>query len=386
MQSRSAKQLVALGFVAGLAACSLNTRSAPPTAMAAAGVTVPPDRVQIDAYEASRRFALTIEQTVAVILDSSDDPATRRRAMLWRMNGVTAAQDAAIRFEPFVSVLDLYALSEQQRRFFTDGGGKNDFGELQPLVVSRVTETHAALREYLTRLLPAPRADSIASELDAWAERHPIENELFGRPTVTSVAARLIRTDETSLFAAVGDMQSRVRSLDGRVAFLQNSIAKQVGWQAEYLAEEALGSHRIDSLLGATTKLAGAVDRISLVAEGTPGLVRGERTAVMADVSNERRAVLAGVREERVAVLAALDQQRQLVFQEVDRQRAATLKESEQLGTHLMDESSQRLDQLLDHLVWRLALLIVFPLAAGALILAIVIFAVFWPRTRVVVR
>jgi hypothetical protein len=75
-----------------------------------------------------------------------------------------------------------------------------------------------------------------------------------------------------------------------------------------------------------------------------------------------------------------------LVFQEVDRQRAATLKESEQLGTHLMDESSQRLDQLLDHLVWRLALLIVFPLAAGALILAIVIFAVFWPRTRVVVR
>jgi len=379
-------QLVAGGLVAGLAACSLNTRNAPPTTMAAAGVTVPADRVQIDAFEASRRFVLTIEQTVQVILDSSDDPAARRRAMLWRINGVTAAQDAAIRFEPFVSVLDLYALSEQQRRFFTDGAGRNHFGQLQPLVVSRVTETHSALREYLTRLVPEARADSIASELDAWADRHPIEDELFGRPTVTSVAARVIRTDETSLFSAVGDMQSRLRSLDGRVAILQNSIAKQVGWQAEYLAGEAFGSNRVDSLLGATTKLAGAVDRISLVAEGTPGLVRGERAAVMAGVSAERQAVLAGVKEERVAVLAALDQQRELVFQELNRQRAATMNESEQLATRLMDRSSQRLDGLVDHLVWRLALLIVFPLAAGAMILAIVVFAVFWPRTRVVVR
>ena len=51
-----------------------------------------------------------------------------------------------------------------------------------------------------------------------------------------------------------------------------------------------------------------------------------------------------------------------------------------------MDRSSQRLDGLVDHLVWRIALLIVLPLAVGIVILAIAIFAVFWPRTRVVVR
>jgi len=386
MQGSSSRQLVLVGFVVGLAACSLNTRSAPPTAMAAAGVTLPPDRVQIDAFEASRRFALTIEQTTQVILDSSDDPNVRRRAMLWRMNGVAAAQDAAFRFDPFVSMLDLYALSEQQRRFFTDGGGKAHFGDLQPLVVARVTETHSALREYFTRALPAARADSMAAELDAWAERHPIEDELFGRATVTSVAARVIRTDETSLFSAVGDVQSRLRSLDGRVAVLQQSLAKQISWQAEYLAAQALSASRVDSLLGATTKLAGAVDRISLVAEGAPDLVHGERTAVMAGISAERKAVLAGVSEERMAVLAALDQQRDLVFQELSRQRAATMKESEALVTRLMDRSSERLDRLVDHLVGRIALLIVLPLAVGIVILAIAIFAVFWPRTRVVVR
>jgi hypothetical protein len=386
MQGRFGAQLVVVLIAAGLGACSLNTRSAPPTAMATAGVSLPPDRVQVDAFEASRRFSFTIEQTVQIILDSTDDPATRRRAMLWRMNGVNAAQDAAFRFDPFVSVLDLYALSEQQRRFFTDGAGRGHFGSLQPFVVARVNETHAALREYLDRALPAARADSIARELDAWADRHPIEDELFGRATVTSVAARVIKTDETSLFAAVGDVQSRLRSLDGRVAVLQQSIAKQVGWQAEYLAGEAFGSSKVDSLLGATTKLVGAVDRISLVAEGAPGLVRGERAAVMARVSEERKAVLAGVKEERIAVLAALDQQRELVFQELNRQRAAIMKESEQLGTRLMDRSFQRLDGLVDHLVWRIALLIVLPLAVGVVILAIAIFAVFWPRTRVVVR
>ena len=386
MHGSSWRQLVFVGLVAGLAACSLNTRSAPPSAMAAAGVALPPDRVQIDAFEASRRFALTIEQTAQVILDSSDDPMARRRAMLWRMNGVNAAQDAAFRFDPFVSMLDLYALSEQQRRFFTDGAGKADFGDLQPLIVSRVTETHSALREYLTRALPAARADSMAAELDAWAERHPIENELFGRATVTSVAARVIRTDETSLFSAVGDVQSRLRSLDGRVAVLQQSIAKQISWQAEYLADQALSASRVDSLLGATTKLAGAVDRISLVAEGGPDLVHGERAAVMAGISTERRAVLAGVKEERIAVLAALDHQRDLVFQELSRQRAATMKESEELATRLMERSSERVNRLVDRMVGRIALLIVLPLAIGLVILAIAVFAVFWPRTRIVVR
>jgi hypothetical protein len=43
-------------------------------------------------------------------------------------------------------------------------------------------------------------------------------------------------------------------------------------------------------------------------------------------------------------------------------------------------------DQLVDHLVGRIALLIVLPLAVGLVILAIAVFAVFWPRTRVVVR
>jgi hypothetical protein len=386
MHGSSSRQLVFAGFVAGLAACSLNTRSAPPTAMAAAGVTLPPDRVQVDAFEASRRFALTIEQTARVILDSSDDPRVRQRAMLWRMNGVAAAQDAAFRFDPFVSMLDLYALSEQQRRFFTDGAGRAHFGDLQPLVVARVTETRSALRDYVSRAVPAARADSLVAQVDAWAERHPIEDELFGRSTVTSVAARVIKTDETSLFSAVGDVQSRLRSLDGRVAMVQQTIAKQIGWQAEYLADEALGASRVDSLLGATTKLAGAVDRISLVAEGTPDLVHGERAAVMAGISSERKAVLAGVKEERIAVLAALDQQRDLVFQELNRQRAVVMKESEQLGTRLMDQSFQRLDGLVDHLVWRIALLIVLPLSVGIVILAIAIFAVFWPRTRVVVR
>jgi hypothetical protein len=39
-----------------------------------------------------------------------------------------------------------------------------------------------------------------------------------------------------------------------------------------------------------------------------------------------------------------------------------------------------------DRMVGRIALLIVLPLAIGLVILAIAVFAVFWPRTRIVVR
>jgi hypothetical protein len=50
---------------------------------------------------------------------------------------------------------------------------------------------------------------------------------------------------------------------------------------------------RVDSCLG-TTKLAGAVDRISLVAEGTPGWSRANALRSWRASPPKRQAVLAG--------------------------------------------------------------------------------------------
>jgi hypothetical protein len=61
---------------------------------------------------------------VQVILDSQRRPGQPAGGRCsGASNGVTAAQDAAIRFEPFVSVSTVRPV-EQQRRFFTDGAGE----------------------------------------------------------------------------------------------------------------------------------------------------------------------------------------------------------------------------------------------------------------------
>ncbi len=362
-----------------LAGCSFNARKTSPTVMHAAGVQLPADRVRVDAYEASRRFSGGIEAAAEAIQDSTTDPRMWRRAQYWKINSTQAAQDAAFRFDPLVSFLDLYALAQQQRNYLTTGEGKDAFGPWQPIAVRTADDVHGNLRSYIEGIVPTEKY-RVLDSVDAWASRHPIEQATLTRPSIESVTARLIDADETSVFSALGDIQQSARSINGRLALVQQNLTKQLRWQAELMIAELVPMSSRDSLLRGVGTIAGAVDRLATTTEGLPGLIAEQRIATFEEIAVERAAVLNAISLERQLVMEQVAAERMAVLEAVDEQRRLLTADMEQVTTRLTNAAMTQMTTFADHLIWRVALVIVLPILLGIGILIIALAFILRPR------
>lgn len=362
-----------------LAGCALNARKSSPTVMGAAGVQLPADRVRIDAYEASRRFSGGIELAAETIQDSTTDARMWQLAQAWKINGTQAAQDAAFRFDPLVSFLDLYALAEQQRNYLTVGAGKDAFGPWQYIAIDAANDIHENLRSYIEGIVPAER-HRFLDTVDVWAARHPIEKSAMTRPSIESVTARMINADETSVFSALGDIQQSARSINGRVALVQQNLTKQLRWQVELMAAELLPMSSRDSLVHGVGTIAAAVDRLATTTEGLPGLIDEQRVATFEEIAGERMAVLAAIAGEREMVMNQVTAERMAILEAVDQQRRLATADMEQVAARLTAAAMEQMTSFADHLIWRVALVIVLPVLLGIGILILALAFILRPR------
>jgi hypothetical protein len=69
-----------------------------------------------------------IEAAADRIRAKSSDPDVRRRALLWKADGVPALFAAALRPDPLAGALDLWLLVEQMDQCFREGAWKDAFG------------------------------------------------------------------------------------------------------------------------------------------------------------------------------------------------------------------------------------------------------------------
>lgn len=362
-----------------LAACAMNTRPATPSVMDAAGVTIPGDRLEIDVTEASARAAILIVLGADSIIRVARDPAARHEARLWKIEGTQAARDAAFRFDPLVSALDLYAFAVQQDEYFTIGNGRTAFGDAQAVATATTGAIRAGMRGVLDSVVPAKHLAAVVAGVERWARNHPM-TALGGRPSIEPAGAQLLGADETSAFASIGDIQQSARRINRRLALLQQQIATQVRWQAELAVADAIPAGTADTLLASLSRVSLAADRLAGTAEALPPLVTGEREAVLAALTRERVATLAALSAERVALLEAVAREREAVLAALDAQRALVMRDAEQAGDRLVARLGAELATLADRVIARVALLVVLPLALGLVALAVAVLVVFRPR------
>lgn len=363
-----------------VAACVPSVRPPSPTVATAAGVTAPADRLRIEAIEGSRRMAARIERTAEAIQDSTDDPTIWRNAQYWKVNGTQAARDAAFRFEPLVSLLDLYALAAQQDDFFSEPPGDTLFGPFQASAQQSSRGTRTEFRQYLATILPADREGRLLDSIDAWARRHPLATTQFARYTVEGYAAQLIDVDETNMFKAVGSMEQTARTLDGRMAVLQQTMAKQVRWQAELLGQEILPAADRDSIIRDLGTTARSLELLAATVDELPNLVTSERIAVLEVLDRERALVMAGLASERLAVTAALASGRDSILAAVDSQRRAFLRDAEEATLRVKASTFAELDAVVDRAIRKAALYIVLPILLGIGILILALAWILRPR------
>ncbi len=90
--------------------------------MAKGDVTVP--QLRAINYEYAARFGQLVSTSVLDIVEASDKLEVFNHAYQWQMWAASQARGASFDHDPFAGMLELWALAGQQRKHFTEGGGK----------------------------------------------------------------------------------------------------------------------------------------------------------------------------------------------------------------------------------------------------------------------
>jgi hypothetical protein len=298
--------LAAAVDVATVAGCA----SAPPQSRLASQVTTDTGKVQGLRYKVFGYvglFSATVESTADAVAAASTDTNIRRNAVLWKMNAIPAGLTATVHPDALATLLDVWTLSAQMERYFSDGAGKGLFGPHQRLAIVASRELTAAAVAILQDFMPPEMFDKAISTGGAWVATHPLKTSLFARDSAVELVAPLMANQGGSALSAIGNVEDRVDSLTARITVYGPFIPKLLRWQAELMLMDA--------------------------------------PAALIDVEDR---LLRSVQDERKAVTDAIDQQRRASFDQIRDERIAFTKELEATAARTIRDATAVLEPVVD--------------------------------------
>jgi len=312
-----------------------------------------PAELRLKTQHAAQPLSGIIEAHADMILADTVDPNVRKNALLWKINGIPAIQQAAFQPDPFLSFLDLWVLSVQMRLYFEEGHGKGALQRWHPMAVEGARKVESIV-ETLAREISGDGDISAAEEkIETWSREHPIESLHFIRPSLTILLADELGGQDLGTFEIVEAVAVGVADLSQQMSAYANYLPKQARWQTELLLEGLTATEKVDQALSRD------LDRALVVLDNqrraTLEVLEKERLAVMNDVKTERAAMSADITAERIAVL-----------KEIERQRQETLAKLEAIGKRLLDDALDNSNEKIDHFFIR-------TLQVGALLVFVIL-------------
>ena len=332
--------------------------------------TVSATELRLRLYELPVQLGAMIETAADRIRGESSDPAVRRRALLWKADGIPALLGAALRPDPFAGGYDLWVYIVQMDLYFREGIGKDAFGLQQPIATAAVAKMLAVVEETAASLAPDRETqESRKLGIERFARQHPIEGAFSSRDTTIIELARLSHRDVGGGLAGVGLATETLSDITLRLNAYVTLLPKVARWQTE-LAAEDMGLDTLRGALGDIQAVGGAARRADSLLSNIPGAVREanapfqelldrQRDAFVAEMGRARLAVTALITEERTAALAGLTEERKAALASISEERAAMQVGFDALARRSIDDVSGRMRGTADYIFVRALILVV---------------------------
>lgn len=312
------------------------------------------------------RFELAVEQRADVIAATSGEAPVRLNALRWKIAASGAGERAASQVVPILSLLDLWALSEQMQAYLDAGAGRALFGAEQPGAVSTGAELAREAREMARNLLTAQEFEADRRFVADYVAEHPLVDLDFARASVADSWARG-RDSREALVASLGTVPEAMADAVEVLRMYGESAPSQALWRAQLAVQQSGVSGQ--DVQRAFERLDARFARVSAMADSTPGLVDG----VVRDAGRRFDAAwlefMSTVRAERTALSSTLDAERQAATADLDRERAAVDADAARLAGQVIEQAGRQARMLLrDALLLAAALAVVvlgLPFAAG---------------------
>lgn len=294
-------------------------------------------------YEYANHFSQLVALCATSIVESTDDPEIRDRAYQWRMWAMPNSRAAAFDQDPFAGMLELWALAGQQRHYFTEGEGREAFGDLQGCVVETSNELEQDIRKWAATVMDEDQFRELELNVDEWIDQHPIEGALFVRPSARADLAGLVPEEKQGGLQAVGNIEETFRDLNDRLTILTVQVPVEVRWQAEYLTN-SLFEEQVQAPADA---MVGSMQEITEFLDEFENTLSAQTLTLLKGFENERLAVFDAVGEEREEILSAIEQERISILTELDTQMLDATTKLDTVGKGLIDHFFVRLIEVL---------------------------------------
>ncbi|MDZ4783061.1 MAG: hypothetical protein SGJ19_22680 [Planctomycetia bacterium] len=331
------------------------------------------ERQSVDARLSSRQlrvmvneftvhFVDRIEVSADQLLANTSDPAIRRNALLWKINGTSACFQAASRPDPLAAYLDVWILNRQMTLYFESATGRQLFGPGQSLVLEECQSLER-------RLLSIDRA--VGGELrfgkefvTKFATDYPVRSLYFDREPIASRYIEEVQEPAKELMHVVGNLDESVTELKQLGTVYAKHLPKQARWEAELFLINSSQLEIVQRPLQDLSLTVAAVSRLAQVSEAIPALLERERRAFHEILANERQQTLSELDRMREATLVKFEQDTSVVLQALDEQRVAVGRDLHNETTTMLDaadeitrrrteEAIQQTPDLIDHFFWR---------------------------------
>jgi hypothetical protein len=419
-QCRRARHILTTGAMAGLlllSACGGQRTKRPYTEYVHVRPDARPEVMEAQMFEFAATFANRVEEAADRIRRESDDAEIGRRALMWKIHAIPAAQMACFRRDPLAAMLDMWILGVQMEDFFGNGAGAELFGPQQSIATAASESLLDEIEDAVGAFTKTPESVSIIKRdaVRPWVEVHPIQDLLFTRESPLALYVDMAREYGHDAFASLRTLEEVAIELAQQVRVYATQLPKHARWHAELVTQEALESEPVRDMVDHLASLediartsSAAVEKIDGITadlerhrDAITTLISDERTALLDGVGEERKAsiealgherelIMGRISEERDTVLQAIDLQRQatlewlhaesgeisgivrdelaLMVEAIRTEREATMSEIEEMTTAAVAQSRVELEAVVDHAFWRLVQLLVVAVVAAPFI------------------
>ena len=317
--------------------------------------------------EFGKFFVGTVEEAADEIIKTTDDEQIKMNALEWKINAIPQALQSLVILDPLAAGFDLYALSAQMYEFFKEGKGKNLFGSQQYIAIKASKNILDEVESIADDFRDKKYREETLKDLDEWVKANPIRNLQFNRKSTFDLMAKTLGAQQYDIGSTVGSMSEGIHDIRRQITFYTEFMPKHVKWQAEFAAHELLGDSALNKTFNNFDRIVESTERITLVAEQTPALMKDIQLSTLTEVNKQLLIVLNTLSKEREIILATLSSERRAAFEEINRERFETLNKLEQLTKGAINHSSIIADNLIDKIFIRLLILLIV-IFVGAII------------------
>lgn len=323
-----------------------------------AGVQASTSELRARVVDLGREAIREMEIAADSIDAGTADTLVWRNTLYLRLSTVSAIEEAVLREDPAISMLDLWALRVQMSDYLASPAGSEAFGAGIP-IAERATARQVERWDATATAIGAQLTQDDRDRIESWARAHPIDRLPFTRSSLAGPLARTLREKQSSIGETMGGMQESMDRLEYRVSLANEFAIKQATWLSRLAALNLRRSPEAVELMGTLESTHSLVD-------DAPGLVEHERTAMLAEIDRQRLETLETLAKEREILLGAVASERALILDAVNEQRRRVMEEADSMRVRLVADEIR----VVDHLMLRVAeLLGVLLLGAAALLL-----------------